>query len=101
MRTYVHRVKALVDVREFEFVRDIFVHFDISLQIIYHGRDGAQRSCMKMSLALTFHNSRQLGPPFHTSESGPTPDTPSDQLEPPLTSQFTTRHINQTKLTVE
>jgi hypothetical protein len=42
---------------------------------------------MRMNLALTFHDSRQLGSPFHTPESGPTPDTPSDQLEPPLASQ--------------
>lgn len=33
-----HRVKALVDVREFEFVSDIFVHFDFPLQVIYRER---------------------------------------------------------------
>ena len=43
---------------------------------------------MKIILALTFHDSWQLGSPFHTSESGPTPDTPGDQLKPPLTSQL-------------
>ena len=34
-RTYVHRVKALVDVREFVIVRDIFIDFEVSLHIIY------------------------------------------------------------------
>ena len=43
---------------------------------------------MKTRLILTFHHARQLSAPLHTSESGPTPDTPGDQLEPPFTSQF-------------
>lgn len=88
-----HHVKALVDVREFVIVRDIFIDFEFSLQVIYG--EGVWNSTKShedgTTVILTFHDPRQLSSPLHTSKSSPTPDAPSDQLEASFTCQLTTR----------
>lgn len=87
-----HRVEALIDVREFVMVRDVFIDLVFLAGNLPTVRVfGTQRRRMKTRLVLTFHDSRRLSSPLHTSKSGPAPDTPSDQLESPLASQFTTR----------
>ena len=90
-----HHVKALVDVREFVIVRDIFIDFEFSLQVIYG--EGVWNSTKShedgTTVILTFHDSRQLSSPLHTSKSSPTPDAPSDQLEASFTCNL--RHVNQ------
>lgn len=41
--TYVHRIKTFVYVRELELVRNIFIHFDFSFQVICNKR----KECVK------------------------------------------------------
>jgi hypothetical protein len=91
-----HCIKTLVYVRELELMRDVFIHFDLSLQVIC-SKEGYVKPlfgalAMTMNWNLTLNDAWQLSAPFHTPKRSSTPNTASYQLEP-------THHQNECSIT--
>ena len=74
-----HRVEALVDIREWEVMCDILVDLDTALEVVFILGFSIENRAHGM--LLTFYNTRKLGATLHTTESGATPDTTCDKLE--------------------
>jgi hypothetical protein len=79
--TCMHGVETVIYLREFIPMRDILVDLHVSFQIICSREKVSRTIVWRECKTLTLDNARQFGAPFYTSESSPTPNASSDQLE--------------------
>ena len=76
-----HGIETVIYLRELIPMRDILVDLYISFQIVCEQRRRESDIAWRGYKTLTLNNTGQFGAPFYASESGPTPNASSDQLE--------------------
>ena len=79
--THMHGIETVIYLRELIPMRDILVDLHVSFQIICSREEEGQTVAWRGYKTLTLDNAGQFGAPFYASESGPTPNASSDQLE--------------------
>ena len=76
-----HGIETVIYLRELIPMRDILVDLHVSFQIVCSREKVSLTIAWRGCKTLTLDNARQFGAPFYTSESSPTPNASSDQLE--------------------
>ena len=79
--TYMHGIETVIYLRELISMRDILVDLHVSFQVICSREEEGQTVAWRGVETLTLDNAGQFGAPFYASESGPTPNASSNQLE--------------------
>jgi len=76
-----HGIETVIYLRELIPMRDILVDLYVSFQIVCSREEESQTIAWRGYQTLTLDNAGQFCAPFYASESGPTPNASSDQLE--------------------